>query len=127
MSMMERFVDEHINVTEYLPNLKMDDVRRYGIDALVVGSDQIWSPRITGDDSVFFLHNIGCPDSKVSYAASMGNACFDEDVLKKYENDIKQFSSLSVRENSFYEVLRNRNIECSITPDPTLLLSSHEW
>ena len=41
---IERFVDEHICVTEYLPNLNMDDVERYGVEAIVVGSDQIWRP-----------------------------------------------------------------------------------
>ena len=41
VSGMERFIDEHINVTEYLPNLSIADLSKHEIDALIVGSDQI--------------------------------------------------------------------------------------
>ena len=58
VSGMERFVDEHIKVTEYLPNLNMSDVQKYGLDALVVGSDQIWRPYMYDAEKYYFLGSL---------------------------------------------------------------------
>lgn len=96
-------------------------------DYIVVGSDQVWYPRLTGNDEVYFLHNIGENRQKISYAASMGNACFDEKVLKKYCNDINDFSKISVRERSLFEILNNIGIDCKLVPDPTILLTNNVW
>ena len=128
---MERFVDEHIKVTEYLPNLNMDDVRRYGIEALVVGSDQIWRPVMYDAVKYYFLGFTSNSDiPRIAYAPSVAldKWPYKEDVTVKLRELIKKFSAVSVREESSVQLVKdNLGVDAQWVLDPTMLLKKEDY
>ena len=131
VSGMERFVDEQINVTEYLPNLNMDDVRRYGIEALVVGSDQIWRPVLYDAIKYYFLGFTSNSDIlRIAYAPSVALDYwpYDEETTIKLKELIKSFSAVSVREKSSVQLVKdNLGVDAQWVLDPTMLLSKSDY
>ena len=131
VSGMERFVDEHINVTEYLPNLNMDDVRRYGIEALVVGSDQIWRPVMYDAVKYYFLGFTGDSDIlRIAYAPSVAldKWPYKEDVTIQLRELIKKFTAVSVREKSSVQLVKNNlGADAQWVLDPTMLLKKEDY
>ncbi|WP_352405041.1 polysaccharide pyruvyl transferase family protein [Sporanaerobacter acetigenes] len=97
-------------------------------DILLVGSDQVWNPKITnGIDSFYFL-NFGNPTRRISYASSMGSYVPTDDEKKVYKEWLEKFYKLSVREvhaRKIIEEILDKDID--IVVDPTLLFSSTEW
>ena len=131
VSGMERFVDEHINVTEYLPNLSMEDVRRYGVEALVVGSDQIWRPVMYDAVKYYFLGFAGDSDIlRIAYAPSVAldEWPYKEDVTVQLRELVKKFSAVSVREESSVKLIKdNLGVEAQWVLDPTMLLKKEDY
>lgn len=128
---MERFVDEYINVTEYLPNLNMDDVRMYGIDALVVGSDQIWRPVMYDAVKYYFLGFTGDSDIlRIAYAPSVAleEWPFNPEVTVQLRELVKKFSAVSVREKSSVKLVKdNLGVDAQWVLDPTMLLKKEDY
>jgi len=96
-------------------------------DRIIVGSDQVWNPDITGADLTFFLDFVDDPKKKCSYAASIGTDYFPGDC-NEYEELISKFSIISVREQKTANCLRrqiNRQ-DISCDADPTILLCN-KW
>ena len=85
-------------------------------DILVVGSDQVWSKNITKEDDTYFLKNIS--NKKIAYAASMGDSIL---LSKQMIEDIRDFDSVSVRENKLNQELIANNIRSNVCCDPTIL------
>lgn len=131
VSGMERFVDEHINVTEFLPNLIMDDVKRYGVEALVVGSDQIWRP-VKYDAVKYYFLGFAKDSSilRVAYAPSVAldEWPFNETTTLQLRELIKKFSAVSVREESSVKLIReNLGVYAQWVLDPTMLLEKEDY
>ena len=103
-------------------------IRRYKIDIVVVGSDQVWNYGLFGRDGVDtyfcgFLHDSEV--RRVSYAASFGHDYWGfHDLTEKARANLAKFSKVSVREASGVricdEVFGRR--DCVHVLDPTLLL-----
>lgn len=128
---MERFVTEHINVTDFLPNLTMDDVRRYGVEALVVGSDQIWRP-VMYDVVKYYFCGFAKDSSipRIAYAPSIALYKWPhkEEVTAQLRELIKQFAALSVRESSSVPLLKeNLGVDAKWVLDPTMLLTKVDY
>lgn len=107
-------------------------ISEYGLDAVIVGSDQVWRIENTrGVGYNFFLDfaNDG-RTKKVSFAASFGNDTWagtteDDDVIKQL---LKDFSGISVREESGIEICRKHfESESTCVLDPTFLLHSSDY
>lgn len=128
---MEQFVDKHINVTEFLPNLTMDDVRRYKVESLIVGSDQIWRPVMYDAVKYYFLGFTGDNDIlRIAYAPSLAldNWPYDEDTTVILKELIKRFSAVSVREKSSVQLVKdNLDVDAQWVLDPTLLLNIEDY
>lgn len=128
---MERFVDEYINVTEYLPNLNMDDVRRYGLEALVVGSDQIWRPVKYDAVKYYFLGFTGDSDIlRIAYAPSVAleEWPYKPEVTVQLRELVKKFSAVSVREKSSVKLVKdNLGVDAEWVLDPTMLLKKEDY
>lgn len=131
VSGMESFVDKHINVTEYLPNLTMDDVKRYGIEALLVGSDQIWRPVMYDAIKYYFLGFAKDFDIlRVAYAPSVALDYwpYNEETTAQLRGLVKKFAAVSVREESSVKLVKdNLGVDAQWVLDPTLLLSKDEY
>lgn len=98
-------------------------------DVLVVGSDQIWNPLITGEDLTYF--GIGLNSRKViSYAASMGQNLSSQNI-EWFSGGYKNVETVSVREKTLKEFIE-KNIKgtsktVTVVLDPTLLIDKNTW
>ena len=93
----------------------------------IIGSDQVWNYKITSGDPVFFGEIPNVNGKIISYAASM-----ESQIDSAYEFDLKQrlqrFESISVRESSLQEFLKDKlATDSKLVVDPTLLLDKSEW
>lgn len=97
-------------------------------DLIVVGSDQVFNPQITGESLDVFL----CENTSVrhiAYAASIGDdpkwACAAE---ARFRAALPRFAAVSVREPLAREILQPWTpAPISLVCDPTLLLSAEDY
>ena len=82
---------------------------------------------MTGNDYAYFL-NFDNSSKKVSYAASFGKTSLSDDVKEQVKECLKDFSIITVREQSASELLGEIvNNESTVVPDPVFLLHRNEW
>lgn len=96
-------------------------------DYFVCGSDQIWSP--LSYDASFYL-DFTNTKNKISYAPSFGvdNINVFDDKVEEIRTNLQKFSSLSVREYSGKNIVKDFiGEEVPVCLDPTMLLSKEEW
>ena len=99
-------------------------------DALVFGSDQIWSPAHTNGGDAVFLGDFPVPAGtrKIAYAASAGAASATLGENPKFADALKNFDAISVREANLAESLQPKtDKEISVAVDPTLLVDRAVW
>lgn len=97
------------------------------VEALIVGSDQVWGrPLGTEDSKIWFLKFGGDGVRRISYAASIGRnlADFELPLLKK---ELQGFKRISVRENKARLMCSRCGVDAQLTLDPTLLLSEEDY
>lgn len=105
------------------------------IDAFVVGSDQVWRYRYAREsiDDYFFSFLKGSRIPRFSYAASFGTEEMDypDDKRVIATELLKEFSAISVREESGRDILVNwlgvDPMKAKVVLDPTLLLSPDKY
>lgn len=99
----------------------------YGIDYIILGSDQIWNTNITKGIDKIYWGDLDIKIPCISYAASM--ECKVEPENEEYiKNSLTKFKAISVRENNLHDfLLDNLNIKSQIVTDPTFLLSEQDW
>ncbi|MBY8111686.1 polysaccharide pyruvyl transferase family protein [Vibrio fluvialis] len=116
-------------INNNLPIWSNDELK--SIDCLVIGSDQVWNPKITcGFDAECFgvIENIS-KANVVSYAASMEGLSLDNPEKIEFSRLIKNFDHVGVRESSLKTYLEelDPNMIVNHNLDPTLLLNSNDW
>ena len=126
------FVENHIITTRpvYSPTLRLID--HYDIEALIVGSDQVWRPQYNQKslENMFLDFALNRDCIKIAYAASFGNSQweFSEEQTDKCKFLIKQFNSISVREESAVHLCKTKlNADAIQVLDPTLLLDKRYY
>lgn len=126
-----KFVLKHIKsvpVKDFTPSI----TDKYGIDAYIVGSDQVWRPAFNLGPRLgnMFLDFADDKVKKLSYAASFG--CKEWEYTKEQEQMCrklaKRFDAISVREASGVELCKQHfGVDASLVLDPTLLLTREEY
>lgn len=120
------FVERYIEHTppfwnRYRSNL----IKKYGIEAVVTGSDQVWRPcynaRLT-DMFLGFVKHSGIP--KIAYAASFGTSDWEysPQLVEECAPLVKRLDAISVREASGIELANKLGAKAVHVLDPTLLL-----
>lgn len=100
------------------------NLEKLGLDAVVVGSDQVWRPGCMDNIEDYFLCKIDGRIKKYAYAASFGVGTWDytKKQTEHCQEAVKLFSGISVREKSGISLCKEH---LGITPvlvlDPTLL------
>lgn len=117
-----------VPVTDFTPSL----TAQYGIDAYVVGSDQVWRPAFNLGPRLgnMFLNFADDKVKKFSYAASFG--CKEWEYSKEQEKACsklaKRFDAISVREASGVELCKEHfGVDATLVLDPTLLLNKEDY
>lgn len=91
-------------------------------DAVIIGSDQIWNPNITGNafDPVYFGKGFSC--KKIIYAASSKCKTLTSAESDFYSETLSNLDNISVRENTLQQLLQPLTKKIIYqTLDPTLL------
>lgn len=98
-------------------------------DAAVIGSDQVWSPRLTGKRwSIYTGKRVPDGVRLVSYAASCGDTIPKDRRFRALRDALRRFSGVSVREQVLHDKLAESwGIPSTIVVDPSLLLSAEDY
>ena len=98
-----------------------------GFDAILCGSDQIWSPLCF--DSKYFLDFVENTNKMIAYAPSIGSTEIANPVIaEKMTSLISRFTHLSVREKQGADLIKQlTGKDAEVVLDPTLLMSASEW
>lgn len=98
-----------------------------GMDFLICGSDQIWSP--VWLNPAYFLDFAGASRKRIAYAASLGvRELPNRRKIRKFRKLLKDFGPVSVREQEGADLIREMTgTEAAVMPDPVCLLTREEW
>lgn len=129
---LRRFVDQCMSLTA--PRTKKFSkqiVSKYALDAIVVGSDQVWRPMYNYDVRDCFLKFAqGLSVKRVAYAASFGTDAweFTDEQTRECAALAKQFDGISVREKSGVGLCKDHlGVSAVHVLDPTLLLYAEDY
>ena len=104
----------------------------HNLDAVIVGSDQVWRPDYSPCQPNYFLDFLSSNKNvkKLSYAASFGTDTwlFTPEDTKYYSNLMQLFDAVSVRELSAVNLCKdNFDVEAIQVLDPTMLLDKEDY
>lgn len=99
------------------------------IDGFVVGSDTVFCIlEFNGFDDGYFANYPIMKNRSVSYAASFGDARFDDITYPMLNDRLQNFKAIGIRENKMLQYVRDHcKVPCARTIDPTLLLTSDDY
>lgn len=117
---LESFIANRYKLYPYSPE-------ESNFDAVILGSDQIWNPKLTGKsfDEVFFGKGYNC--HKIAYAASNRSENLTSEEEEFYRAHLCELNNIGVRESTLQSLLQpltDKKIHLNI--DPTLL-SDKRW
>lgn len=127
----------HLYDDKYLPMLGVTKERHYRteVDVLLIGSDEVFNCLQSGTTVGYSKELFGKDNNAkkvISYAASCGHTTIEG--LKNYRIDnevgelLKQFSSISVRDNNSYEVVKEvTGREPYINVDPVIISNFDQY
>lgn len=122
---IDDFIQERISITRRVSKYRKRLIYEYKLDAMIVGSDQVWRPLYSPFiDDMFLEFTKGTHIRRLAYAASFGvdNIEYSEKQLKKCSKLLKEFKGVSVREASGVDLCRNYfSANALHVLDPTLL------
>ena len=130
---IQKFINEHIVFSKQLIDYEetKEYVVNHKIDAIIVGSDQVWRPKFVKDIYHSYIDFAEKLDVKrIAYAASFGvdNWEYNDIQTQRCSSLIKKFIGVSVRELSGIELCRKYlDVEAQLVLDPTLLLKSEDY
>ena len=123
----DTFRRDHLEITPAVP-VHFSDLSAAlpEIDALIVGSDQVWAADFVFSSPAYLLAFSPPGTRRISYAASFGKAHLEGYLQKAFSEEIRKFDAVSVREKSGVELVSELSgIEATHVVDPTLLISDY--
>ncbi len=97
------------------------------LEYIIVGSDQVWNPAVTGSDTAYFL-DFCESKKKISYAASFGVNALEPQFAKVITELLYDIPALSIREQKGKEIIKKlTERDASVVLDPTFLQTKESW
>lgn len=127
------FVNQRFNKTEQIESSSqmMKICKSQGLDAVIVGSDQVWRYSYAMRFGFnYFLDFVPNDIVKLSYAASFGISewQYNHKQTKRIRELLSKFSGISVREKEAVHLLqKNIGIKSVQLIDPTFLLTTEDY
>mgnify|MGYP002109867899 CR=1 FL=1 len=112
---------------EDIPNISL---LNNSCNTFLVGSDQLWNPKVYAYKYYFFLDFVNAEKRKISYATSIGASRFEGSEVDKHNCAyfLKRFDAISNREDEAVQICKNEfSIEAQKVIDPVFLLDRHEY
>lgn len=129
--LMDAFVKDHIATTGYVYSYRPGILRRYGIEALVAGSDQVWRPRYNPDLPDMYLDFARHANvRKIAYAASFGTAEheYTPEQIERCRAAARRLDAMGVREHGAVALCKDYfDVDAQQVLDPTLLLDTKDY
>jgi len=124
----DEFLNEDLNITKEYNTIEELRTEKFDYDLVISGSDQIWNVNATDFSEAYFLTFLSDKIKRVSYAVSIGTTPFKCDI-KPYEDALKKYDSISVREQKTKERIVGLGLDKDIRVDvdPTLLLEEKDY
>ncbi len=120
------FIDSYILHTfSFWNDYNSSLIKRYGLQAVIVGSDQVWRPKYNPQlHSSFLKFTNHYQIKRIAYAASFGTHQLEYDKTQRLmaSKQLANFDAISVREHSGMTLVRELGAEAVSVLDPTLLL-----
>ena len=129
--LFESFISQRILKTDICYEYSRDIIKKYKLEALIVGSDQVWRPMY--NDCLYDMFLQFAKDfkgKKIAYAASFGvdNWEFSDEQTRICSSLIKHFDAISVRESSGINLCKEYlNADSVNVLDPTLLVDKDDY
>lgn len=127
----QKFVDEKITIQVLSEKEFAYFVIKNNLDAIIVGSDQVWRPRYNDSLDICYLGFTEQMSLKrIAYAASFGVDTWEysAEETERCKTLVKSFDGVSVREASAVGLCKSHfGIEAELVLDPTLLLSKSDY
>lgn len=123
-----KFIQSKLSLSSYRYDSPFVEHNEY--DFYIIGSDQVWNPKITKkfDDVYFGNFKVREGGKKISYAVSMPLYTFSSQQKELLDVNLRNFSAISVRETQLEEfIFNNFNIKSQVVLDPTLLVDNFVW
>ena len=121
----ERFRKKYFQYSEEI--YTKENLQYNPYDLVVVGSDQIWNLKITGEDMSFFLP-FSMKGLKSSYAASIATGDMTQIEEKHHiHQHLSDFFQVSVREETAVDALGGIGVKARHDLDPLLMLPADHW
>ena len=124
------FAFRNINRTKATREVTASIIDKYKLDAIVVGSDQVWRKAYGNINTAFLLFTEGYEIKRVAYAASLGTEQWEysDDETELCRNMVSRFNAVSVREKSDVDLCQEHlGVSPEFVLDPTLLLESNHY
>lgn len=125
------FIHKQIIKTEPVNIPTEDMLNKYGIDAIIVGSDQVWRPIYnTKIENSFIGFAPNFTGKRIAYAASFGvdNWEFSDEQTLICKELIRRFDAISVRESNGVSLCKEHfNVSAIHLLDPTLLVQRQDY
>lgn len=123
---IQPFIDNYLKPFSptYLTSSEFKNINSLGLDAIVVGSDQVWRPGFMDKVEDYFLYGIDNRIKRYAYAASFGVSTwiYTNKQTKRCKNAAQKFIAISVREKSGVDLCKQHlNVDSILVLDPTLL------
>jgi len=123
---MQQYIHTHLHCTLPLRSEKELIQATSSLEAVIVGSDQVWRPdMIKGVETNYFLDFVPTTCRKIAYAASFGLETWKGSLTltTRIRELLSQFQSISVREQKGVWICKEIfGQEATWVSDPTLLL-----
>lgn len=125
------FIKKYIKITEPIFSMDKSPLEKYGFDAYIVGSDQVWRPYYSYGIMNYFLDFTEDMNVKrIAYAASFGTDEWEFSIEQTAECSrlIKKFDAISVREDSGIVLCsKHFGVKAEHLLDPTFLLDKCDY
>lgn len=130
--LMGQFIERHIAKTRVMWEYKRSVVTSHQLDALVVGSDQVWRALYNADhlEDMYLRFAEGLPLKRVAYAASFGvdEWEYSPEQTVACARLAQQMDAISVREASGVSLCREHlGVKAQCVLDPTMLLDAEGY
>lgn len=97
------------------------------LDAVVIGSDQVWNPEMEFDPYTSFLEFVE-PEKRIALAPSFGISEINDKLKNVYRTGLSGFPQLSVREENGAKLIKQMaGKDAVVLCDPTLAFDSSYW
>jgi UDP-N-acetylenolpyruvoylglucosamine reductase len=127
MEFARRIGYEHTDQEHYSKLPRLNEVAR----TFVVGSDQLWNPRVGRVNDDLFLDFVDSKNARVAYGTSFGNRGTDKfkpPFIAKHAANLQQFKAISVREQYAIDTARDVfGAKATLVVDPVFLMPKEHY